>query len=271
MNPNSTWNAQVKVKLDEINSRFYRQARVAGTSAFTHGRKTKVAVVLIHGLFMNENFFSESVPAMFDQGFNVFNLTLPGHELGQTGEVEKDFRKWTLYFESMLELAHTQGEKVVVIGHSIGGGLALLAAQKKSVDALVLFQPALKPTSFVKGMATIGQEWKRFRSGDARLHFMVGTAETAFDFFKSIPDLSQIPLSGPTLLYSSNVDLVVSSAAQLKFAERNPQTIELVRHFQVHMYNPMSDPAHLSRVSEFIRACRAGKFETKDTEDCHCE
>jgi pimeloyl-ACP methyl ester carboxylesterase len=254
MDQESKWNQQVRARLDEINQRFYREARIAGTSAFTHGKKTKIAVLLVHGLFMNETFFSESVPAIFDQGFNVFNLTLPGHERGQRGSAESDFKKWSLYLEAMLELAHTQGEKVIVIGHSMGAGLALLASQKKLVDGLVLFQPALQVTHFAKGLALIGSEWRRFRAEDPRLQFMVGTAQTAFEFFKSIPDLSQIPLSVPTLLYSSNLDVIVSSAAQLKFAELNPTQIELVRHFQVHMYNPLSNPVDRTRVTNFIQS-----------------
>ncbi len=253
MDQKTEWNQKVQTHLAKIHERYYRKSRIAGTSGFTHGHKTKIAILLIHGLFMNEKFFSESVPALFDQGYNVFNLTLPGHEMGQTGAAESDANKWSAYLDEMLALARSQAEKVVVIGHSIGGGLALLAAQKKVIDGLVLFQPALKITQFVKGLALFGNEWKRFRSVDSRLEFMLGTAETAFQFLRSIPDLTHLPLFIPTLLFSSNIDLVVSSAAQLKFAELNPSKIQLVRHFQVHMYNPLSDAQDRQTVSQFLQ------------------
>lgn len=113
----------------------------------THGEKTKISVLLIHGIFSSPLYFRSMAQSFHDQGYNVVTILLPGHW-------EKDFRSmnkttiesWTKEARVGLSLALELGDKVIVAGHSLGGLLGVqLALQKPDqIAGLVLTAPAVK-------------------------------------------------------------------------------------------------------------------------------
>lgn len=239
--------------IDRFNQEYYVKDFQSGTSGYTHGRKTKTVIVLIHGLFSSGRFFSSSALDLYKKGYNVLNLTLPGHEMGQMGAPLQEYRRWLDYTDTLLKYARTWGDRVVVVGHSFGGALAVLASEQNLVDGLILLQPALKVTSFSYGLSVMGQAVSVLRPEDRRMRFMTGTAETAFQFWNHQPHLSQLKIKVPTLLYSSRIDPIVSEAGHLEFATLNPDKVELVRHFQIHMTNMLRDSIESQRIQNFLQ------------------
>ncbi len=84
------------------------------------------ALVFIHGWMCNQGFWAEQVDA-FSAEHTVVTLDLPGH--GASG---KDRESWTLaaYGEDVKAVVDHLGlERVILIGHSMGGPVALEAAR----------------------------------------------------------------------------------------------------------------------------------------------
>jgi pimeloyl-ACP methyl ester carboxylesterase len=94
------------------------------------------ALVFIHCWACNRGFWREQLD-VFAEDHTVVALDLPGH--GASG---RDRQEWTLegYGEDVARLALSLGlEEVVLVGHSMGGPVALLAAARLGgrVDAIV--------------------------------------------------------------------------------------------------------------------------------------
>ena len=104
------------------------------------GNSNSKNILLIHGFGgdLNNWMFNQEE---LSKDFNVFSLDLPGHGLSS-----KDFEKITIsnLSETIVEFCKSNNiEKVNLIGHSLGGGIALKCAIDYSdlVESLTLISP----------------------------------------------------------------------------------------------------------------------------------
>lgn len=100
-------------------------------------------LLLLHGLGGSRFSWRRTVPALA-RSFTVFTLDLPGH--GQAPVFpERDWSLEALAAEILIFLDHQGLEQPVLVGHSLGGTLAILLAgcQPQRFPALILLAPGI--------------------------------------------------------------------------------------------------------------------------------
>ncbi len=111
----------------------------------THGKRTPLAVVLFHGLTNNPAQFVQFAPLLHARGVNVFVPRLPAH--GDRDRLTSSIAAVTA--ETLLraagesvEVAQGLGERLAVLGVSMGGLLASYFAQFRAIARAVPVVPS---------------------------------------------------------------------------------------------------------------------------------
>lgn len=114
------------------------------TALLDHGKRTPLAVVLFHGITNNPAQYAQFAPMLHDRGVNVFVPRMPEH--GYRDRLTPDIAKLTA--ESLLasaneaiDIACGLGERVGVLGISMGGTLASYFGQFRSLAIAVPVAP----------------------------------------------------------------------------------------------------------------------------------
>lgn len=106
----------------------------------------KAVVVLVHGLAEHSGRYERTGSLLADAGFHVRSFDLIG--AGASGGARWDIDDWDRYhqqIESHVSWARETGHAVVLMGHSLGGNLALgyATSARPSPDLVVVSAPAL--------------------------------------------------------------------------------------------------------------------------------
>ena len=116
----------------------------AGDRAFTlPGSDT--AVLLIHGFSAGAEQMRTCAEFLAQRGYTVRALHLPGH--GETMKELEDHGSWSKWLaEARKETLRLMEDhkKIVVLGHSMGGALALLMGEELPIDGVIAVAPAVK-------------------------------------------------------------------------------------------------------------------------------
>jgi carboxylesterase len=113
----------------------------------THGRRTPRAHVLLHGFTNSPSQFREVGERLFATGDNVYIPRLPRHAereapVRKLGRVNAD--EFTMFADSIVDVARGLGDSVVVMGMSAGGAISAWIAQwRADVQRAVLIAPAI--------------------------------------------------------------------------------------------------------------------------------
>jgi len=134
-------------KYDEINRQ--ETKTFSGAPFFfppTDHSSQDVGILLIHGFTASPAEIRPLGEFLSSQGFGVYGVRLKGHG---TSPCDLDFRTLSQWYRSTLrgwDVLRKVCEKVVVIGFSMGGNLALMLAEEKGnvVDGLVTISTPLK-------------------------------------------------------------------------------------------------------------------------------
>lgn len=127
-------------------------------------RKAKMTLVFIHGLYGGASQFKYFFDHMKEQGSdaNAILLTLPGHY--KDGSVDRPVKEankedWVEAVHNTLKIAKSLTDRVVVIGQSTGGLLAVYSAINFSqlVDGIILLEPALKVQNRIELATCLGK------------------------------------------------------------------------------------------------------------------
>ncbi len=113
----------------------------ARTTAWLHGERRPLCVLLFHGLTNNPAQFAAFGPALRERGANVIAVRLPHHGERDRLTTKLASLKSTELITTLddaLEIAAMLGERVAVMGHSTGGTLAAYAAQFRHGIALAV-------------------------------------------------------------------------------------------------------------------------------------
>jgi alpha-beta hydrolase superfamily lysophospholipase len=128
------------------------------TIRLTLGTRAPKVFVLLHGLTSSPPQFVELGQMLHERGANVLIPRLPRH--GQENRLSDILEgltrhELTAFATRTLAEARAMGERVIVIGFSLGGLIALWMAQHESVDRVVAVAPFL-------GVIWLPQRWSAF-------------------------------------------------------------------------------------------------------------
>ena len=116
------------------------------TQFMTNGKKVEQVIVMVHGYTNCPKQFQELGQKFFDAGYNVLIAPLPHHGLvdrmtDEQGQMTA--QELATYADTVVDIAHGLGEKVIMVGISAGGATTAWAAQNRSdLDMAVIISPA---------------------------------------------------------------------------------------------------------------------------------
>ena len=112
----------------------------------TQGQKTERAIVLVHGYTSCPYQFFELGKQFYDIGYNVLIAPMPYHGLADRmtdAHAQLTAEDLAAYADEVVDIAQGLGEKVTMMGLSVGGVVTAWAAQNRSdIELAVLVSPA---------------------------------------------------------------------------------------------------------------------------------
>jgi alpha-beta hydrolase superfamily lysophospholipase len=114
-----------------------------------HPYRTRYAALLVHGLNDSAYYMQDIATRLYESGFNVITILLPGHGTDTADMRDVTAEQWREEVQTGLSVAALVGDRLVVGGMSLGGALAIDAALRlDDVAGLLLFVPALEFRSY---------------------------------------------------------------------------------------------------------------------------
>lgn len=122
----------------------------------SHGRRTPWSAVLFHGLSASPKQFDAIAAALFERGYNVFTPRLPRHgyldrSSASLGAMRAEHLRAAA--SDAVSAGRELGERVLVVGFSLGGLLTAHLVQRDRVDRAVAIAPFL-------GFALLPNRWR---------------------------------------------------------------------------------------------------------------
>ena len=110
---------------------------LSGAEPFLYRGETGVGVLLIHGWTSSPQEMRDLGKHLAGQGHSVLGLRLPGHATRPADLNRLRWRDWLAAVEDGYHLLENASEKVVAMGLSLGGALALILATSLPVAGVV--------------------------------------------------------------------------------------------------------------------------------------
>ena len=121
-----------------------------------------IGCLLIHGFTSTAAEMYPLAKVLNDRGYTVHSVLLSGHGTNYEELLNVSYIDWYNDVESAYEELLFECEKVVVIGHSMGGLLALMLASNYHIDKLVLLACAIKPNNRLVKYTGILKYFKKY-------------------------------------------------------------------------------------------------------------
>lgn len=117
------------------------------------------AVVFLHGFLGGPQQFDFLLPAAAAAGYDTHILLLPGHGGDYRAFLGSNRRSWQAYVQNELNTLCAQYTRVLLVGHSMGGLLSILAALEAPRTICGIFAIAL-PLHLRVSMQGMHTNWK---------------------------------------------------------------------------------------------------------------
>jgi len=98
-------------------------------------------------------------------GYTSKGILLPGHGTQPEDLMEVTYKDWINAAQAGINELKKTCQKIVVIGHSMGGLLALQMAARNKVDGVVTIAAAIKPSNRKAHLAWLFKHFKPFVAG----------------------------------------------------------------------------------------------------------
>ena len=238
-------------------------------------KDSKGTLVIVHGLGEHAGRYKNLAGVFNGAGYDVVSADLPGH--GKTSGPRGHIRRFEDFYSVVDEMIHASQHPVYLMGHSLGGLIALRYVEERSpgVKKLILSNPALKiainpvlklALAFLNVLApkmsfdnrinvdflSRNKEAVRRYVEDELVHRQV-TARLVCQLMehlhKAFAEASRVGI--PTLLILSTADKIVPPDASERFFKLLQAPKKLVKYEGCY-HEPFEDPEYGQRVMEDI-------------------
>jgi carboxylesterase len=210
--------------------------------------------ILVHGFNGEPVDMIELERALAKQGFLTTNLLLPGHGTTLQNFASSRWEDWFAAVREEAEAALDRGERVILIGHSLGGALVMgVAAVEPRLSGIV---PLCPPTTMHEGMRIAVsrlhrylpympswgedvRDWRGARKRYERRAYRWVALSTAHSMFGALPELRRLlpRVQCPALVVAAHHDHVVPAqdgiTAYKLLGSREKDLLLLERSFHV--------------------------------------
>ena len=100
--------------------------------------RAETMVIFIHGFMGSPDHFSDLAEIVYEKGCSAMSILLPGHGAGMREFVRVGMDDWERHVRNEIERVDGRYKKIILVGHSMGGLLALGASLAESRVAGVL-------------------------------------------------------------------------------------------------------------------------------------
>lgn len=169
--------------------------RDIGRPYLIKGRSRKVGVVLVHGFLAAPRELSELADYLGKQGLWVAVVRLKGHGTSPDDLALRSGDDWRESIDSAYAALNMVCTRVVLVGFSFGGGLALdCTARNKNVAGVVAVCPPLRLQDFSSRFAPSLDIWNRLMTA---VHYQKGKREF-MEITPEHPDINyhRLPVAG---------------------------------------------------------------------------
>jgi len=133
-------------------------ARDGGAVRFTHGKRTPRVTLFFHGLTAGPRQFAPLAAHVYASGDNVLIPRLPRH--GHADRMTENLRhlsadELVAFVGEQIAIAREFGDRVRVVGFSLGGLLAAWSAQHESVERAIAIAPLLGLAGVPRGLTPL--------------------------------------------------------------------------------------------------------------------
>jgi carboxylesterase len=225
-----------------------------GGDVASHPTTAPVRCILVHGFNGEPVDMIEVERALTQQGFLTTNLLLPGHGTTLQNFASSRWEDWFAAVRAETTAALERGERVILIGHSLGGALVLaVAAVEPRLSGVV---PLCPPTSMHEGMRVAVSRLHRYlpympswgedvrdrwgaRKRYERKAYRWVALSTAHSLFGALPELRKVlpRVQCPALIVVARHDHVVPAQdgidAYKLIGSREKELLLLERSFHV--------------------------------------
>lgn len=235
----------------------------------------RAPIVFVHGAFTGGWSFDGFRKAFEAAGFTTHAPDLPGHGPGAPGEQLCRYGVRD-YAQSIARFCRDLPERPVLIGHSLGGLVAQIAATQADIRGLVLLASSspwgVMPTTLEEqgsnlGLAMLGQYWlgsippiydlarahtlNRLPREQAREIFSRFTQESGRAIYETIhwwldPSMASAApayrISAPVLAIGGGKDRVIPASTVRRIAGRFPRGQASFHEFPALSHWPMDEP-----------------------------
>lgn len=111
------------------------------------GRRGRIGVIVVHGFTGNPIGTRPLGQHLAAEGYTVEVALLPGHGTSHQDMARTSYADWYGAVEHLAERQRGRCDAVVLIGHSMGGTIALDLASRRQelIDAVVVINPVVRP------------------------------------------------------------------------------------------------------------------------------
>ena len=171
------------------------KARDIGRPYLLKGQSRKVGVVLVHGFLAAPRELAELADYLGKLGLWVAVVRLKGHGTSPDDLAQRTVDDWRESVDNAYAALSMVCKKVVLVGFSFGGGLALdCAARNRSVRGVVAVSPPLRLQDLFSRFAPSLNVWNKLM---AAVHFRKGKREFV-EIVNEHPDINyhRLPVAG---------------------------------------------------------------------------
>lgn len=151
-------------------------------------------VLIVHGFRVSPDNFSELSRKLYEHGFSVYNLRLPGHGTISDKSIYKtSLRHWEQYVEDVYLDLKSRFKEVYACGMSLGGALVLSILSKyNGITRSVLYAPAIKFKFQDRVLINIARFFKRTKK-NVRMDCSIKNSEPrGYMYFLPIPQVYEV-------------------------------------------------------------------------------